>query len=130
MAVWQRFAARRVAREASGNVAIEMALTATPLFLFLFTIIAVGQAVWLQTALDASVAEAARCASVNPTLCGTLSQIQTYAARQTGAGFDSSIFAVTTAGCGNKVSASYRLALTLPFLPSSLNLTAQACYPT
>lgn len=113
-----------------GNAAIELALIAAPLFLFLFGIIAIGQALWVQNALNASVAEAARCASINPTLCGTASQIQSYAPSQAGAGFGASIFSVSIASCGSQVSASYPLALTIPFISLSVNLSAQACYPT
>jgi hypothetical protein len=67
------------------------------------------------------VAEAARCASVNPTLCGTTGQIQTYAANQAGAGLEASIFSVAKAGCGNQVSASYPLAMTIPFMSISVH---------
>jgi Flp pilus assembly protein TadG len=120
----------RLTWDRRGHAAIEMALSAPPLFLFLFGIIATGQAMWLQNALDASVVEAARCASVNPTLCGTDGEVQNYAANQAGAGFDSSIFMVASASCGHQVSASYPLALTIPFLTLSVNLSAQACYPS
>src|SRR5579862_1500078 len=99
-------ALRGLARDARGTAVVEMALVSAPLLMFLFGIMATGHAVWLQNALNASVAEAARCASVNPTLCGTTSQIQSYAAGQTGAGFRSSVFAVTKVSCGNKVSGS------------------------
>lgn len=116
--------------DARGNAAVEMAFVAAPLVLFLFAIISTGQAIWLQNALDASVAEAARCASVNPTLCGTATQIKTYAASQAGAGFDSSVFSVATASCGNQVTASYPLALAVPFTTFSVNLSALACYPS
>ena len=117
-------------RDARGDAAVEFALVSVPLCLFLFGIIATGQAVWLQSALNSSVAGAARCASVNPTLCGTASQIQSYAAAQAGAGFTTSIFSVTTPACGNLVSATYPFSFTIPFVALSVNLTAQACYPT
>ena len=117
-------------RDSRGNTAIEFALTAIPLLLFLFAIIESGRAMWLQNALDLSVAEAARCASINPTLCGTTSQIQSYASDQSGAGLDSSIFSVSTPSCGNQVSASYPLTLTIPTLSVSVTLNAQACYPS
>jgi Flp pilus assembly protein TadG len=120
---------RLLARDRRGNAAAEMSLIAVPLFLFLFGIIATGQTMWLQNALNASVAEAARCASVNPTLCATENAVQTYAANQAGAGLDSSIFSLTRAGCGNQVSASYPLALTIPFMTLSVTLNAQACFP-
>jgi Flp pilus assembly protein TadG len=116
--------------DARGTVAIEFALTAIVFLLFLFAIVESGRAMWLQGALTYSVAEAARCASINPTLCGTPSEIQSYAASQAGAGFDSSVFSVSTPSCGHQVSASYPLDLTIPTLTISVTLTAQACYPS
>jgi hypothetical protein len=127
-----RYAARRggLAGDQNGNVALEMALLAPPLFMFVFTIIDAGHALWLQNALEAAVTQAARCASVNPSLCGTASQIKTYAAGQAGAGFDSAIFSFAQPSCGNQVSASYPLSLKLPFHSYSLTLSAQAWYPS
>lgn len=123
-------ALRAPTRDVRGSAAIEAALTCTGLLIFLFGIIEFAFAMWLQSALNYSVAEAARCASVNPTLCSTTSQIQSYAADQSGAGFDSSIFAVSTPSCGNQVAASYPLVLTIPTLTVSVTLGAQACYPS
>ena len=122
-------ALERAAGDARGNAAIEFALVSVPLLMFVFGIIATAQAVWLQNAINVSVGEAARCASVNPTLCGSPSQIQAYAADQSGAGLDSSIFSVEAASCGNRVSARYPMALIIPFMSLSVNLSAQACYP-
>jgi Flp pilus assembly protein TadG len=118
-----------LACDQNGNAAIEMALVAMPLFLFVFGIINTGYVLWLQNALESSVTQAARCATVNPSLCGSASQVQTYAASQSGAGFDSAVFSFAQASCGNQVSATYPLPLTLPFMSVSLNLSAQACYP-
>jgi Flp pilus assembly protein TadG len=123
-------ALRAPTEDIRGSVAIEFALTAIVFLLFLFGIIETGRAMWLQSALNYSVAEAARCASINPTLCGTTSQIQSYAGDQSGAGFDSSVFSVSTPSCGTQVSASYPLNLTIPTLAISVTLTAQACYPS
>lgn len=118
---------RGLIRDRGGNVTIEMGLLALPLLLFLFTVINAGYALWLQNALDLSVTDAARCASINPNLCGTASQIKAYAAGRSGAGFNSSIFSVAQASCGNQVSASYPLSL--PLVGQPLTLSAQACYP-
>jgi hypothetical protein len=120
---------RRVLHHRGGNAALEMAFTSVPLVLFLFAIITTGQAMWLQNALNTSVADAARCASVNPDICGSSSQVQAFAAQQTGAGFDSSVFSVNRPSCGNQVSASYPLSLGIPFASLSVTLTAQACFP-
>ena len=123
-------ALRAPTRDVRGNAAIETALTSMGLLIFLFGIIEFGFAIWLQNALDYSVAEAARCASVNPTVCGTTSQIQSYAASQSGADFDSSIFTVSTPSCGHQVTASYPLTVSMPSLTFSVTLGAQACYPS
>jgi Flp pilus assembly protein TadG len=115
-----------------GTAAVELALVAPALFTFVFGIAETGRALWLQNALDYSVAEAARCAAINPTACGSANDIQNYAAARSGSGIAASVFSVTTPmpSCGNQVSASYPMALTIPFLTVSVTLTAQACYPS
>ena len=45
-----RGAARDLVRDRNGNAAIEMALLAMPLFLFVFAIINAGRVMWLQNA--------------------------------------------------------------------------------
>ena len=120
---------RAVGKSRRGHAAVELALVASPLFLFIFGTMEMGRTMWLQNALDYSVAEAARCASNNPTECSSASQTQSFAARQSGAGFAASVFSATSASCGNQVSASYPMALTIPYMNVSLTLTSQACYP-
>ena len=119
-------------RDSRGTAAVELALVAPALFLFVFGIAETGRALWLQNALDYSVAEAARCATINPAVCGSVNDIQNYAAARSGSGADALVFSVTipTPSCGNQVSANYPMALTIPFLTVSVNLTAQACYPS
>jgi Flp pilus assembly protein TadG len=68
--------------------------------------------------------------TTNTTCFGTA----TYAAAASGAGFDSSVFTVTpntTCGgkSGNLVVGNFAVALAIPFVPISLNLSSQACYP-
>ena len=123
-------ALRAPTKDVRGSTAIQVALTFPVLVVFLFGIIQFGFAMWLQNALDYSVAEAARCASVNTTVCATASDIQNYAANQSGAGFASSIFSVSTPLCGNQVSARYPLTLTIPALTYAITLDAHACYPS
>lgn len=123
-------ALRAPTNDIGGGAAIEVALTCPLLLIFLFGIIEFGSAMWLQNALDYSVAEAARCASVNTSVCGTTTEIQNYAANQSGANFDNSIFSVSTPSCGNLVSAHYPMTVTVPGVTFSLTLDAQACYPS
>src|SRR5260221_10924021 len=113
----------------SGTVAIELAFTAPALVMFVFGIMELGRVLWLQNALDYSVVAAARCISNNQSQCSGPSQTQSFAASQAGAGFAASVFTVTTASCGNKISASYPVVFDIPYMNISTTLTSQACYP-
>jgi Flp pilus assembly protein TadG len=121
---------RALAGDRSGNVAVELAFIAPAMLMFIFGIMEVGRVLWLQNALDYAVVEAARCISNAPSTCGSASQTQSFAAGESGAGFASSVFAVSSASCGNKVTASYAVTLDIPYANWSTTLTSQACYPT
>jgi Flp pilus assembly protein TadG len=122
-------ATRRFARDGAGNPAVEFGLLAPALLMFVFGIAEGGRLLWTVNALHYSVQEAARCASINKTTCSSSSQIQSFAAGRSGAGFDSSVFTATVTGCGNRVSANYTMPLNIPFMSHSISLTAQSCYP-
>ena len=117
-------------RSRSGHAAVEFAFIAPAMLMFIFGIMEVGRVMWLQNALDYSVVEAARCISNSPTTCSSASQTQSFAASQSGVAFDTSVFTVTTASCGNKVTATYPVVLDIPYVTWSTTLNAQACYPT
>jgi Flp pilus assembly protein TadG len=121
---------RALARSRSGHSAVEFAFIAPAMLMFILGIGEVGRVMWLQNALDYAVVGAARCMSNSPSTCSTASQAQSFAASQSGAGFDTSVFTVTSASCGNKVSATYPVELEIPFVNLSATLTSQACYPT
>src|SRR5437868_15109902 len=102
---------RAVAKDRRAAAAVELALALPALCLFIFGIIEVGYALWVQNALDYSVATAARCASINGSSCSS-SNVTSYAASQSGANVNSSIFTYTrTAACGCQVSANYTMTL-------------------
>ena len=115
----------------AGATAVEFALVAPALFLTLFGAIEFGRLLWTQAALHFAVEEAARCASVTPSVCGTSAQISSYAANAVSPlDIAASAFTATTPSCGHRVSASfnYQFVVTglFPFTPT---LTAQACFP-
>jgi Flp pilus assembly protein TadG len=125
---------RDLNRNQYGGAAIEFAIVAAPLVLFLFGITETSRAIWTQNALQYAADAAARCMTNNAAACGTTSEAQSYAASRSGAGFASSVFTATaSATCGNvlgnQVSASYTMNLLIPFGTYSLKLTAQSCYP-
>ena len=123
---------RAVGKDRRAAAAVELALAMPALCLFIFGIIEVGFALWVQNALDYSVASAARCASLNliGTSCvGSPSQVTTYAANQSGAYLNSTAFTYTpTAACGCQVSASYTIALDIPWDSAlSVTLSSNSC---
>ena len=119
----------KLARNRFGGLADEFALVATPLVVLLLGTMELGRGLWIQNALNYSVEGAARCASIDVNNCSTSTQIKSYAAGLAGAGFANSVFTPSTAGCGNKVTASYPMTLDIPFASVSITLTAQSCYP-
>ena len=126
---------RGLTEDRRGNAAVELALAMPALCLFIFGIIGVGYALWVQNALDYSVATAARCASLRGTACtGKLSD-GTYAAALSGATVAASAFSYSPnllyppLGCGCQVSASRTMSLDVVWTSLSVTLTSQACFP-
>ncbi|OAE99059.1 hypothetical protein AYJ54_33925 [Bradyrhizobium centrolobii] len=106
-------------------------MTAPVFFLFIFGIIEFGLLFWTQLGLQHGTEMAARCASVNPTLCPSSDAIATYAAQQAfGLGLPSQTFTYSTSTCGNQVSASYAFQFPQVLNLSPVTLTAQACFPS
>jgi hypothetical protein len=126
---------RAVGKDRRAAAAVELALAMPALCLFIFGIIEVGYALWMQNALDYSVAGAARCASLNGNACTGKLLDGTYAASLSGATIPASHFSYSpnltypTSGCGCQVSASHSMSLDIPWTSLSVNLSSQACYP-
>lgn len=118
-------------RDARGAVAIETALTA-PLFCFVVVgICQAGQLMWTQMGLQRGAEMAARCATINPTLCSSTSATQRYAAAQTyGLNPPASAFSVNVQSCGTLVTASHAVGtLASLFGAGSVMVTARSCFP-
>jgi hypothetical protein len=118
-------------KEKSGATIVEFGLTA-PLFIaLLLGVIEIGVAVWTQFGLQYGSEAAARCASINPTDCGTSDQVAAYAASHAfGLSLSPSVFSLSTPGCGNQVAANYTYRFyTLFFGSPTVALTARSCFP-
>jgi Flp pilus assembly protein TadG len=124
-----RGAAVDLAASKRGASAVEFGIIAPAFLVLLIGTIEGGRMLWTLNALHYSVQEAARCASINTTTCGTSTQIKDFAATRSGAGLSSSVFTATVVACGNQVSANYPMPLNIPFFSSSITLTARSCYP-
>ena len=122
-------AVRSFWRAREGNTAVEFAMVAPALFLLIFGTLEFGRLLWTQSSLHYAVEQTARCASVTPSICGTNTQIQTYAANTISyLNVGTSTFSSSSTSCGHQISASfnYQFIATglFPFTPT---LTAQAC---
>lgn len=114
-----------------GTTSVEFAL-GLPLFVSLLGgVMGAGMVFWAQIGLQHGVEMAARCASINKTICAQPTDIQNFAAEQTvGLNPPPSVFSVSFPACGTLVSASYPI-VTAPKLwgLQPFSLTAQSCYP-
>jgi Flp pilus assembly protein TadG len=124
---------RALAKDRRANTAVEFAMAAPAIFLFMFGIIECGYALWMQNALDYSTATASRCASLNGSPCravGGTSQVTTYAANQSGASLTNTAFTYNGgSACGCLVTGTYTIALDIPWDNAlSVNLSSQACF--
>jgi Flp pilus assembly protein TadG len=107
-----------------------------PLFLALTVgVVEVGLLMWIQLGLQHGVEMAARCATINTTLCNSTSDIQNFAAQNAyGLNPPGSAFTVSSppaSPCGNQVTASYNFNWVTDyfFASPSLTLSARSCYP-
>ncbi len=119
-------------RDERGTTALEFALTAPAFFLFIFGIIGLGLMFWTQIGLQHGAEMAARCATINGTLCPTNnpSAITNYAMQQAyGLSLPASTFAYSAQACGNQVNASYTFVLPDILNIGAITLKAQACFP-
>lgn len=111
--------------------AIEFAIVG-PVFIMLLVGMAEGGVLlWTQLGLQHGTEMAARCSSVNKTVCGTPSAIQEYAAqRSLGVNPPASTFSVESPACGIQVKANYNYQfVSTNFGTASIVLTAQSCVP-
>jgi Flp pilus assembly protein TadG len=123
-----RLAAFWRARE--GAAAIEAAFILPVLLMLLLGLMEIGRMAWVQSALNYSVQEAARCAIVrHGDLCQTSDQIAAFAVqRASPLTIPAADIAVTQQACGTQVSAAvpYRFLL-WAVAPKGPTIRAQAC---
>jgi Flp pilus assembly protein TadG len=115
--------------DARGTAAVEFALVA-PVFVGL----AVGTfyiclCLFLTGSLHYAVEQAARCASVNTTVCSNSSAIVTYAQNNYFGPGGSPNFTYAVAGCGNSVTASMNYVLDVGLRRFTIPVSATACFP-
>ena len=137
---------RSLIRQRAGGALLEFAVALPVFVILLFGIFEFGRMLWIQNALHYSVQQAARCASINPTLCGdgtnaTNGKVQTFAAGLAGANIPTSAFCLnssctspfpTPVACStnyNFVAARYAMTLNIPYFSLNPTLSAHSCFP-
>jgi Flp pilus assembly protein TadG len=126
-----------VAADRRGVAAVQFALIATPLLLFLLGIEETSRLMWTQAAINMAVEDAARDSSVKSAggVCAAndaagISIAQYAASRAWGLSVPSGDFTLSTPVCGCKVAASVPFTPIVPKLvPYNITLTANACFP-
>jgi Flp pilus assembly protein TadG len=123
-------------RNERGVTAVEFALLLPFFVILLFGIIAFGQVLFLQAALQHAVTAAARCATISGAPgstpdCSNAGNVASFAATQAyGLTLASSAFSQSTPTGFNCVNASYPFNVSIPLMPAiALTLTAKSCYP-
>jgi Flp pilus assembly protein TadG len=133
----------RLLREADGTEAIEFAIVANALLLFLLGVVEFGRLYWTQSELQYAAEATARYATIYTVnnLTATAAQIQTAAQTQAptyayNISAPASDFVVTaynattnTPSCGNQVAVTYPFSFIVTgLLPWSITLTATGCH--
>ncbi|GGC08564.1 hypothetical protein GCM10011494_29060 [Novosphingobium endophyticum] len=131
---------RRLLRERRGVTAVEFAIIAPVLLLFIFGIIETGRMMWTWQALQEAAYATARCVAIGDTRCATDEQVRQYVIdRLAGSriGLATSDVSIASTATCNGLSGMSRVALTLPYeaplgglfpgFPSEL--TVSGCMP-
>lgn len=127
-----------ILRSERGSMALEYGLLLPALTLMLFVAMDTGRLMWTYTTLHRAVEASARCAAINPSVCGTVEQIAERAVAEAwGLGLTVENFTAQTQSCGAEVTANYQFPVLVPWLgqneppgPTGLTtLSVSACYP-
>lgn len=124
----------RVASEA-GTVAMEYGFLLPALIALFLGSMDVSRLIWTYGALNRAVEAAARCGSVNQSICGSSSQVQDRAVSESwGLTVSPSVFTVDMGTETVQVTANYDFTVLVPFLGDVLTqgqhrITVSARYP-
>jgi Flp pilus assembly protein TadG len=124
----------------AGTAAIEYALAFPVVLALTLGTMDISRMVWTYTPLQRAVEAAARCASINTIACATSGQVSARAVQEAwGLNLSPSVFTLSTAACGKRVTATFDFVLIVPwpsaFLgegaqrPDAIRFNVSACYP-
>ena len=112
----------------SGATIVEFALILPALAALVVGGLYTALMIYSAAGLHSAVEDAARCYSVNATLCGSSAAAQTYAQSRY-YGIDTPTFTATQVGCGHRVNATLTMAFSAVVTEVKVPLSATACFP-
>ncbi len=123
-------------RRREGATAVEFALLLLPTLALILGTVEVGRFMWMQASLQYVADTAARCAAVDPTNCGSQTQLQAYAAAHSpGINFSLALNPPSAPCTGKTIVATSLFQTAIPhlqemgnlFQKGPITLTVQAC---
>ena len=120
----------KLARGQGGAAAVEFAMVLPAFVGLIVSSIFVAQLMYEASSLRYAVEAAARCASVNTTVCSSNTTTQTYAAgKYLGPVSPAPTFTASSTGCGHTVTGSVTYVLRTGVRTFNVPLSASACFP-
>jgi Flp pilus assembly protein TadG len=123
--------ARQLAASTTGSAVVEFAMIAPIMIMMVIGGIYMSMLGYTANSLHFAVEAAARCASVNTTVCTNATTTQAFASsRFVNLGGDPVTFTYTTPTCGKQVEAAMVFVLNTGISQYRVPLNATACFPT
>jgi Flp pilus assembly protein TadG len=120
---------RRILADASGTTALEFAFVAPVFLLMVVGGIYLGLMMFAMGSLQDAVEQAARCWSVQTTVCTDASSTQSYAQSHYYGPAVSPTFTASSASCGHSVTGTISYGWNFGQSTTNVPLTATACFP-
>jgi Flp pilus assembly protein TadG len=124
-----RILLKSLRRDQRGTTAVEFAIVAPALILFLIGTMAVCLALFLVGSLHFAVEDGARCASVKTTICSDGPTTVAYTQSRYLGPNVSPIFTYAAAACGNSVTGSITYTMDVGLKQFVIPISATACFP-
>ena len=130
MTLLRKLAARLRANR-DGASTVEFALVAPLVIMVIIGGMYLSMLGFTASSLHYSAQAAARCRSVNTTICTDAASTQTFAGNQfMNLAGNTATFTASTAACGNKVVGTVTFALNAGMSKMNIPLSASACFPS
>lgn len=121
---------RRLRVDSSGASAVEFAIVLPVFILVVMGAISAAMLIFTISSLNYAVEDAARCAAVNKTLCPDADSTTTYALSKYVGPQITPVFAYSTSGCGNTVTATGVYSMDIVPQLAQIPVRASACHPS